>query len=134
MNVICIYRVFFFFSSRRRHTRCLSDWSSDVCSSDLEFPGDCRLHRAEILQLRGDWEEAEVEAARACDELASWDAAHVAVGLYELGTLSLRRGDVAAAEHAFREVEQMSGSTQPGWATLELLRGRPETACASLKE
>src|SRR5262245_64687026 len=27
--------VVFFFSSRRRHTRCLSDWSSDVCSSDL---------------------------------------------------------------------------------------------------
>src|SRR5262245_65386828 len=29
---------FFFFSSRRRHTRCLSDWSSDVCSSDLRAP------------------------------------------------------------------------------------------------
>src|SRR5438045_5568046 len=28
----------FFFSSRRRHTRCLSDWSSDVCSSDLRTP------------------------------------------------------------------------------------------------
>src|SRR5947199_8222601 len=28
---------FFFFSSRRRHTRCLSDWSSDVCSSDLDL-------------------------------------------------------------------------------------------------
>src|SRR5205814_7392573 len=30
------------FSSRRRHTRCLSDWSSDVCSSDLFFadPGE----------------------------------------------------------------------------------------------
>src|ERR1035441_11045699 len=28
---------FFFFSSRRRHTRCLSDWSSDVCSSDLSL-------------------------------------------------------------------------------------------------
>src|SRR5437016_11819098 len=27
--------VFFFFSSRRRHTRLVSDWSSDVCSSDL---------------------------------------------------------------------------------------------------
>src|SRR5690349_24400838 len=26
----------FFFSSRRRHTRSLRDWSSDVCSSDLE--------------------------------------------------------------------------------------------------
>src|SRR5205814_5843771 len=30
--------LFFFFSSRRRHTRCLSDWSSDVCSSDLSSP------------------------------------------------------------------------------------------------
>src|ERR1035441_10972975 len=29
--------VFLFFSSRRRHTRCLSDWSSDVCSSDLNW-------------------------------------------------------------------------------------------------
>src|SRR5258706_514750 len=28
------FRVFFFFSSRRRHTRLVSDWSSDVCSSD----------------------------------------------------------------------------------------------------
>src|SRR5436190_16253478 len=28
---------FFFFSSRRRHTRSLCDWSSDVCSSDLDF-------------------------------------------------------------------------------------------------
>src|SRR5438093_1446533 len=28
-------RVRFFFSSRRRHTRLVSDWSSDVCSSDL---------------------------------------------------------------------------------------------------
>src|SRR2546429_3272001 len=27
--------VIFFFSSRRRHTRCSRDWSSDVCSSDL---------------------------------------------------------------------------------------------------
>src|SRR6267378_5345853 len=27
--------IFFFFSSRRRHTRSLRDWSSDVCSSDL---------------------------------------------------------------------------------------------------
>src|SRR5256884_792138 len=27
----------FFFSSRRRHTRCSRDWSSDVCSSDLKI-------------------------------------------------------------------------------------------------
>src|SRR6266498_4296867 len=35
--------VFFFFSSRRRHTRCGRDWSSDVCSSDLgrDIAGAC---------------------------------------------------------------------------------------------
>src|SRR3989449_10333292 len=34
---------FFFFSSRRRHTRCSRDWSSDVCSSDLLLHGDTRF-------------------------------------------------------------------------------------------
>src|SRR5262249_56261222 len=33
--VLVQYVCFFFFSSRRRHTRLVSDWSSDVCSSDL---------------------------------------------------------------------------------------------------
>src|SRR5207245_3317502 len=32
----------FFFSSRRRHTRCYRDWSSDVCSSDLTLTADFR--------------------------------------------------------------------------------------------
>src|SRR5207248_4937655 len=33
--LVLLYVVFFFFSSRRRHTRSYGDWSSDVCSSDL---------------------------------------------------------------------------------------------------
>ena len=33
-EMICL-RCYFFFSSRRRHTRFSRDWSSDVCSSDL---------------------------------------------------------------------------------------------------
>src|SRR5208282_6136953 len=32
---MCVIYCFFFFSSRRRHTSCYRDWSSDVCSSDL---------------------------------------------------------------------------------------------------
>src|SRR5438045_6597483 len=41
----------FFFSSRRRHTRCLSDWSSDVCSSDLAAasPRCYRRHAREAV-------------------------------------------------------------------------------------
>src|SRR5437588_10454247 len=37
--------LFFFFSSRRRHTRSLCDWSSDVCSSDLDDPAARRRDR-----------------------------------------------------------------------------------------
>src|SRR5262245_63513842 len=41
--IFYFFFVFFFFSSRRRHTRCLSDWSSDVCSSDLCDCGQFRF-------------------------------------------------------------------------------------------
>src|SRR2546426_4613847 len=36
----CECELFFFFSSRRRHTRLQGDWSSDVCSSDLRDPDE----------------------------------------------------------------------------------------------
>src|SRR5256884_206464 len=46
--------VFFFFSSRRRHTRCSRDWSSDVCSSDLEnHTGDPTLDN--VGHMAADW-------------------------------------------------------------------------------
>src|SRR5437016_5241406 len=55
---LCYYCYFFFFSSRRRHTRLVSDWSSDVCSSDLPLgdvhgraPG-CRGARRRRARVR----------------------------------------------------------------------------------
>src|SRR6266480_5374849 len=47
--------VLFFFSSRRRHTRLTCDWSSDVCSSDLEFDVvfDERVGTDDELRLAG---------------------------------------------------------------------------------
>src|SRR6266403_1074197 len=44
--------IFFFFSSRRRHTRSLRDWSSDVCSSDLVH-GEIRRVEAIVAPKRG---------------------------------------------------------------------------------
>src|SRR5690606_40055642 len=35
-SAVSVWTTYFFFSSRRRHTRFSRDWSSDVCSSDLE--------------------------------------------------------------------------------------------------
>ena len=55
---VVIYGYFFFFSSRRRHTRLVSDWSSDVCSSDLvvdaflaaEFEGGRHGVRVDLIK------------------------------------------------------------------------------------
>src|SRR5256884_9494911 len=47
--VIRSYTCFFFFSSRRRHTRCSRDWSSDVCSSDLAPAAAGLTRRAALL-------------------------------------------------------------------------------------
>src|SRR6266550_4796235 len=56
--------ILFFFSSRRRHTRCSRDWSSDVCSSDL---GDVDFSAlAERFALSGgDIKNAVIKAAAA---------------------------------------------------------------------
>src|SRR5437762_8674762 len=65
--------VVFFFSSRRRHTRYIGDWSSDVCSSDLELvllqpdedvqvPGGSTAHAR--LALAGDAELLSIVDAR----------------------------------------------------------------------
>src|SRR5437763_8606621 len=44
-------RGLFFFSSRRRHTRYIGDWSSDVCSSDLPSISFQPLAKADIMKL-----------------------------------------------------------------------------------
>src|SRR5205809_6775159 len=48
-GVVIVRCVFFFFSSRRRHTRCSRDWSSDVCSSDLASAHAERARRGRLL-------------------------------------------------------------------------------------
>src|ERR1035441_10832162 len=58
-----LLHIYFFFSSRRRHTRCLSDWSSDVCSSDLSC-------HAETLPLFGSsWKRIRI-TGKHCQEWA----------------------------------------------------------------
>src|SRR5205807_7254042 len=56
----CLFVVFFFFfSSRRRHTRLQGDWSSDVCSSDLDHsfgyvvsdPANDTAEKAQVIEL-----------------------------------------------------------------------------------
>src|SRR5438034_3709032 len=59
--------VIFFFSSRRRHTRSLCDWSSDVCSSDL---ANQRAALAQLGQNRDDYEKGVRSANRDLEKVS----------------------------------------------------------------
>src|SRR3712207_8114353 len=58
--------LFFFFSSRRRHTRYWRDWSSDVCSSDLEVYKRVAVHVGEqgAARLAGEHRRGDPDAGR----------------------------------------------------------------------
>src|SRR5256884_1797969 len=58
-----VHRCIFFFSSRRRHTRCSRDWSSDVCSSDLFLWNHGVLRLAGLVTTHDDQDHAGGSAA-----------------------------------------------------------------------
>jgi len=97
------------------------------------FPGACRLHRAEIMRLRGDWPAAEAQAVAACEELHDFDRRITAGGYYEIGEIRRRRGDFAAAEEAYRTANELGRDPQPGLALLRLAEGKVDAAVAGVK-
>ena len=96
------------------------------------FPGACRIHRAEIMRLSGDWLGAEKQAIEACEELHDFDRFITAGGYYEVGEIRRRRGDFAAAEEAFRISNEFGRPPQPGLALLRLAEGKIDAAVAGI--
>jgi class 3 adenylate cyclase len=97
------------------------------------FPGVCRVHRAEAMRLRGDWNAAEQQALAACEEVGGYNVWTAAAGFYEIGEIRRRRGDFAAAEDAYRQAKELGGDPQPGLALLRLAQGKVEAAVTALK-
>jgi class 3 adenylate cyclase len=96
------------------------------------FPGACRIHRAEIMRLRGDLHEAEKVALAACAELHDFERAITAGGYYEVGEIRRRLGDFTAAEEAYRKANELGHDPQPGVALLRLAEGKLDAAVAGI--
>jgi len=96
------------------------------------FPGACRIHRAEIMRLRGDWPAAEKQALAACEELHDFERYITACGYYEIGEIRRRRGEFAAAEEAYRTANEFGRDPQPGLALLLLSEGKVDGAVAGI--
>jgi class 3 adenylate cyclase len=96
------------------------------------FPGACRIHRAEIMRLRGDLHAAEQVAMAACEELHDFERFITAGGYYEIGEIRRRLGDFAAAEEAYGKANELGSDPQPGLALLRLGEGKVGAAVAGI--
>lgn len=112
-----------------------AEWSEEAqrwCGQHTEsgFPGICRVHRAELMRLRGSWNDAETEALRAAQELQGFY--HIAAGeaFYEIGEIRLRMGDVKRAEEVFHQAHELGREPVPGLALLRLAEGKIDAARA----
>src|ERR671910_392282 len=96
--------------------------------------GRCRVHRAEIMRLRGACDEAEREALLACEELSPYLRREMGWPLSELGRIRLRKGDVDGAEEALLAAHRLGWEPQPGLALVRLAQGDAAAAAASIRD
>jgi DNA-binding NarL/FixJ family response regulator len=97
------------------------------------WPGICRVHHAALLTLRGQWDAAEREAKRACEDLGDFHVGNAAIGFAEIGDIRRRLGDFEAAEEAFARVEALTGAHSAGLALLRLAQRRTDAATAIIQ-
>ena len=120
------------FDLRRAYewTTRLSRWCA--AQPDLvRYRGECLLYRAEVFQMRGQWEEAARDAQDACELLMSRPIAGAA--FYRLGEIHRLRGELEKAEAAYSQANERGRKPQPGLSLLRLTQGEIDAATASIR-
>ncbi len=112
-------------------TGVLDEWCS--AQPDLvPYRGQCLVHRSEILQAHGSWDDARATIANA--EIRLSEPAHPALGLalHQSGDLYRLRGEHALAEQAYRAASRHGEEPVPGLALLRLAEGNVAAARAAI--
>ncbi len=114
-------------------TAALTRWC-DEQPEMVAHTGQCLVHRAEIMQLRGAWSDALEEARRAAQRFAlTMDQFAAGHAFYRQGEVRRLRGEFVAAEEAYREASRSGWEPQPGLALLRLAQGEGDKAAAAIR-
>jgi DNA-binding CsgD family transcriptional regulator len=114
-------------------TAALARW----CARQPEmvaFTGRCHVHRAEIMQLKGEWAEA-LEEAECAARRAQTSNHREALGeaAYVQGEVHRLRGALGAAEESYRTASGYGREPYPGLALLRLEQGRVDAALTAIR-
>jgi DNA-binding NarL/FixJ family response regulator len=114
-------------------TAALTRW----CEQQPEmvaYTGQCLVHRAEIMQLRGAWADALEEALRAGERFAqAMNQLAAGHALYRQGEIHRLQGKLDSAEEAYRDASRCGWVPQPGLALLRLAQGKDDAAAAAIR-
>src|SRR5688500_2292699 len=113
-------------------TEAMERWCETNAIGSLH--GRCRVHRAEILRLRGSCNEAEGQALLACEELRPYLRRELGWPLNELGRIRLHKGDITGAEEALLAAHRAGWDPQPSLALVRMAQGDVATAAASIRD
>ena len=113
-------------------TEAMERWCETNAIGSLH--GRCRVHRAEILRLRGSCHEAEGQALMACEELRPYLRRELGWPLNELGRIRIQKGDIDGAEEALLAAHRAGWDPQPGLALVRLAQGDAATAATSIRD
>jgi hypothetical protein len=131
-ELVCALQGLAQYDAAEEWTEAMERWSRSSAIGSLH--GRCRVHRAEVLRLRGAWGEAEREALGALEELRPYLRRELGWPLSELGRIRLQRGDTEGAEEALLAAHRAGWDAQPGLALVRLAQGDAAGAAASIRE
>lgn len=97
----------------------------------VPYRGECLIHRTEIMQLHGAWQEAMEEARRAYQLLSGQPA--VGMVFYQQAEIHRLHGEFTKAEDGYREASRWGKVPQPGLALLRLAQGQVDAAVAAIR-
>jgi tetratricopeptide (TPR) repeat protein len=131
-ELVCALQGLALYDVAEEWTEAMERWCQTNAIGSLH--GRCRVHRAEILRLRGACDEAEREALVACEELRPYLRREMGWPLSELGRIRLRKGDIDGAEEALLAAHRVGWEPQPGLALVCLARGESAAAAAGIRD